>query len=111
MGCFAYPPLLGPHRDVVFERLDASERALSRDEQVAGSLLAPMSGQVIAVHVTEGDAVEAGDALLVLEAMKMEHTIRAPRPLHDQRPPGILSPRIWPMPKAMPGMMKNTAHR
>ena len=46
---------------------------------IAGSLLAPMPGQVIAVDVVAGDWVEAGDALLVLEAMKMEHTIRAPR--------------------------------
>ena len=65
--------------DVAFEVVDALVGALDRNEQVAGSLLAPMPGQVIAVEVAVGDQVEAGDALLVLEAMKMEHTIRAPR--------------------------------
>ena len=65
--------------DAAFEVIDALVSALDRHEQVAGSLLAPMPGQVIAVEVAPGDQVEAGDALLVLEAMKMEHTIRAPR--------------------------------
>ena len=37
-----------------------------------------MPGAVIAVHVTDGDAVEAGQPVLVLEAMKMEHTLTAP---------------------------------
>ncbi len=48
-------------------------------EQVsAGSLLAPMPGTVIAVPVESGASVEAGQTLLVLEAMKMQHSISAP---------------------------------
>lgn len=43
-----------------------------------GSLLAPMPGSVIRVAVAEGDRVTAGQPLLWLEAMKMEHTIKAP---------------------------------
>jgi len=43
-----------------------------------GSLTSPLPGQVIAVNVTAGQAVEAGAALMVVEAMKMEHVIRAP---------------------------------
>ncbi|MEQ9325853.1 MAG: acetyl/propionyl/methylcrotonyl-CoA carboxylase subunit alpha [Rhodospirillales bacterium] len=43
-----------------------------------GGLVAPMPGKIIAVHVAAGEAVEAGQALVVMEAMKMEHTIRAP---------------------------------
>ena len=43
-----------------------------------GDILAPMPGKVIAVDVAEGQAVEAGQRLLVLEAMKMEHALRAP---------------------------------
>jgi 3-methylcrotonyl-CoA carboxylase alpha subunit len=43
-----------------------------------GHLTAPMSGTVVAVMVAPGDAVEKGAALVVLEAMKMEHTIVAP---------------------------------
>ncbi len=42
-----------------------------------GSLRAPMPGSVLAVLVTVGQAVKGGDVLLKLEAMKMEHTIRA----------------------------------
>ena len=44
----------------------------------AGSLRAPMPGKVIRVDVVEGDEVEEGQVLLVMEAMKMEHTVRSP---------------------------------
>ena len=44
----------------------------------AGHLAAPMSGTVVAVMVKTGDVVGKGAALVVLEAMKMEHTIVAP---------------------------------
>ncbi|MEO3814153.1 biotin carboxylase N-terminal domain-containing protein [Sphaerisporangium sp. B11E5] len=43
-----------------------------------GSLLAPMPGTVLRVEVTPGAAVTAGQPILTLEAMKMEHQIRAP---------------------------------
>ncbi|MHA6796255.1 ATP-binding protein [Pseudonocardia bannensis] len=46
--------------------------------QHAGSLLAPMPGGVVRVLAAPGDAVTAGRPLIVLEAMKMEHTIAAP---------------------------------
>ncbi|MDQ2723088.1 MAG: acetyl/propionyl/methylcrotonyl-CoA carboxylase subunit alpha [Actinomycetota bacterium] len=41
-------------------------------------LRSPMPGTVIAVHVEHGAHVQAGEPLVVVEAMKMEHTIRAP---------------------------------
>jgi propionyl-CoA carboxylase alpha chain len=44
----------------------------------AGSLLAPMPGTVIAVPAASGSLVEVGQPLLVLEAMKMQHTVKAP---------------------------------
>jgi 3-methylcrotonyl-CoA carboxylase alpha subunit len=47
-------------------------------EGPGGTLDAPMPGTIIEVLVKEGDAVERGAPLLVLEAMKMEHTVRAP---------------------------------
>uniref|UniRef100_D5X6R3 Carbamoyl-phosphate synthase L chain ATP-binding protein n=1 Tax=Thiomonas intermedia (strain K12) TaxID=75379 RepID=D5X6R3_THIK1 len=43
-----------------------------------GRLTAPMPGRIIALHVQAGDTVQAGAPLLVLEAMKMEHTLSAP---------------------------------
>jgi geranyl-CoA carboxylase alpha subunit len=44
----------------------------------SGSVTAPMTGRVLDVVVNEGDRVTAGDRLLALEAMKMEHTLVAP---------------------------------
>ncbi|HEY3979210.1 MAG TPA: biotin carboxylase N-terminal domain-containing protein [Streptosporangiaceae bacterium] len=44
----------------------------------AGSLLAPMPGTVVRVEVSVGDPVSPGMPILALEAMKMEHVIRAP---------------------------------
>jgi 3-methylcrotonyl-CoA carboxylase alpha subunit len=44
----------------------------------AGHLMAPMSGTVVAVLVEAGQIVERGAPLMILEAMKMEHTIAAP---------------------------------
>ena len=47
-------------------------------EEEPGSLHAPMPGRVVRLEVAAGDAVVEGQVLLVLEAMKMEHTLRAP---------------------------------
>ncbi len=59
-------------------------RALPRFPDVtatkaAGSCLAPMPGKIIRIAVASGDAVESGQPLVVMEAMKMEHTVDAPR--------------------------------
>jgi propionyl-CoA carboxylase alpha chain len=48
------------------------------DTLVVGSMLAPMPATVIRVDVGVGDRVEAGDVVLLLEAMKMEHAVEAP---------------------------------
>jgi propionyl-CoA carboxylase alpha chain len=50
------------------------------DAVASGSLLAPMPGTVVSVAVEPGQQVEAGQPVLVLEAMKMQHTVRAPGP-------------------------------
>lgn len=47
-------------------------------EAASGGLTAPMPGTVVATLVQAGDSVEKGQPLLILEAMKMEHTIVAP---------------------------------
>ena len=68
----------GPAGDValaVVPRFPEPER-----QAVAGGLVAPMPGTVLAVHVAPGDTVTEGQLLMVVEAMKMEHRITAPRP-------------------------------
>jgi 3-methylcrotonyl-CoA carboxylase alpha subunit len=56
----------------------AEELPAGDDERAPGSLAAPMPGKVIALLVEPGARVAKGAPLLVLEAMKMEHTISAP---------------------------------
>ena len=48
------------------------------EEARSGSLAAPMPGRIVQVMSRPGEAVKKGQALLILEAMKMEHTITAP---------------------------------
>lgn len=61
-----------------FKQID--QLAVGADDEAGGDVvLAPMPGLVRVVTATAGQTVQAGDALLVLEAMKMEHTLRAPR--------------------------------
>jgi propionyl-CoA carboxylase alpha chain len=48
-------------------------------EAAAGTLTAPMPGTVVRIEAQPGEPVSAGQVLVVLEAMKMEHSVRAPR--------------------------------
>jgi 3-methylcrotonyl-CoA carboxylase alpha subunit len=59
-------------------RLELKEFESVADEEGGGSLAAPMPGSVVEVLVREGQAVDKGAALMIIEAMKMEHTIAAP---------------------------------
>jgi biotin carboxyl carrier protein len=61
----------------VLERAEEGRRPAPRDG--AEGLEAPMPGRVIAVHVAPGEQVTRGQELLVIEAMKMENSVRAPR--------------------------------
>lgn len=54
-------------------------RARGAGHEHASELVAPMPGQVRAVNVSEGESVIQGQTLLVLEAMKMEIRVQAPR--------------------------------
>ncbi|MCA3212866.1 MAG: acetyl/propionyl/methylcrotonyl-CoA carboxylase subunit alpha [Burkholderiales bacterium] len=64
-------------RHCVLTRIDVIAHAGEADAG-EGRLSAPMPGKVVAVHVARGVRVARGAALLVMEAMKMEHTIVAP---------------------------------
>jgi len=59
-----------------FEELDRYPTAAA--ETAGGSLVSPMPGSVVRVAVAAGEEVEPGQPLVVLEAMKMEHTVAAP---------------------------------
>jgi 3-methylcrotonyl-CoA carboxylase alpha subunit len=68
-------------RDGTTERwlLPDANAALTAGGGVDGRVTSPMPGQVIAVAVAVGDEVVEGAPLVIVEAMKMEHTLRAPR--------------------------------
>lgn len=53
-----------------------SERRISTD-RLSDEIVSPMPGVVIAVNVAVGDQVTVGDPLVIIEAMKMEHIVRA----------------------------------
>ena len=64
---------LGPVQFVALPRFSDPDAAVAQ-----GSLLAPMPGSVLRVGAAVGDTVTAGQPLIWLEAMKMEHTVTAP---------------------------------
>jgi acetyl/propionyl-CoA carboxylase alpha subunit len=64
---------LGPVQLVALPRFPDPDDAVAQ-----GSLLAPMPGSVLRVGAAVGDTVTAGQPLIWLEAMKMEHTVTAP---------------------------------
>ncbi len=64
---------LGPVQLVALPRFPDPDAAVAQ-----GSLLAPMPGSVLRVGAAVGDTVTAGQPLIWLEAMKMEHTVTAP---------------------------------
>ena len=68
-------------RNGATERLtivEADAGAFGRAKERDGRVTAPMPGRIVAVSVAAGDRVRAEQVLVVLEAMKMEHSIRAP---------------------------------
>jgi len=63
------------------ELVEAAEKAAGSGGPgmgTGGRLLMPMPGKVIKVNVSEGDAVEAGQTLVIIESMKMEQNIKTP---------------------------------
>ena len=75
--------------EIELEEIKAGEKAPVSDQPkptpapaVSGEgerVLSPMPGNILAVNVSEGAAVNKGDVLMVLEAMKMENEIMAPK--------------------------------
>jgi acetyl-CoA/propionyl-CoA carboxylase biotin carboxyl carrier protein len=79
----------GRRVEVRLLRSEPAYRALARRRRArsaaagrghgADAVVCPMQGTVLAVHVHEGDEIEAGAVICVVEAMKMENEVRAPR--------------------------------
>ena len=63
----------------VFQRADTRRRGAAAASQVPGDVLAPMPGVVLEVLVGEGDRVERNQTVALIESMKMELVITAPR--------------------------------
>lgn len=61
-----------------FKRKEKRFEEKQRVEKFDGKVYPPMPGNVVKVIVKEGDEVEMGSPLLILESMKMEHTIYSP---------------------------------
>ena len=66
----------GPWGDALFTILPRF--TLPGSEALAGGLVAPMPGKVVDLKVKTGSKVKKGDTLVILEAMKMEHQVKAP---------------------------------
>jgi biotin carboxyl carrier protein len=67
------------HNSIFSLEIQDLESKVSRPQTGDGRIKAPIPGKISQVMVTPGDAVQAGQPLLVLEAMKMENEIRASR--------------------------------
>lgn len=69
---------LDTHVEVLNERQRRMRAAGVGGRAAAGpDLVSPMAGKVVAVSVAAGDAVEAGDVVVIIEAMKMENDLKA----------------------------------
>jgi propionyl-CoA carboxylase alpha chain len=66
----------GPRGDITFDELPRF--IIPGTEDTAGGYIARMPGKVLELRVAAGDTVTAGQTVLVLEAMKMEHPVNAP---------------------------------
>ncbi len=79
---YVYDDKFNDHRMVYIENAEAIikgdrlERSKSQALE-AGSLVSPMPGKIFKVYKKQGEKVVKGDVILILEAMKMEHPIKA----------------------------------
>jgi len=66
-------------QELLFVQDQRLQPAAASQAQQTNEVLAPMHGRVVHLHVSDGDEVKTGQLLLVMEAMKMEHHLHAPR--------------------------------
>ncbi len=65
-------------RQAFVQLIDPLEFSAGEAGDNDGAMRAPMNGRIVALYVEDGDGVEAGQRLAVVEAMKMEHALTAP---------------------------------
>ena len=65
---------ISSHMDQILEELGMNASSANQVKEIK----APMPGSILSVNVKENDTVQAGDPILVLEAMKMENVIKSP---------------------------------
>jgi acetyl/propionyl-CoA carboxylase alpha subunit len=97
--CVIEPDAVHLARDGESFRLDITTHAppARRSSVVTdGCLVAPMSGRVVAVNARVGDTIQAGKALVVLEAMKMEHALSVPSPVRVKTAHVIVGAQVSP---------------
>lgn len=69
--------LFTPEHAFKFERVEP-DLGLTDEDDAAGGFTAPMNGTIVALLVEPGQTVDKGEPLMVMEAMKMEHQLKAP---------------------------------
>ena len=57
----------------------AKRRSRSTSGASADDIIAPMPGKILSIKVKDGDQLKKGDLILVMEAMKMEYSLKAPK--------------------------------
>ena len=77
-GCCQYAVMVGGRHLMASVDRTNGRSSKRKDAAHSGDLLAPMPSMIVAVRVAEGDAVEKGQVLGVLESMKMQMEFRAP---------------------------------
>jgi len=66
-------------RSYIFSPPPPTTRARRTGQQASDDIVCPVPGVVIAVHVSAGDEVEAGQGLVIIESMKTEQIVKSPR--------------------------------
>ncbi len=67
-----------PTADGAIDARKASKGSLRPKASSDNDVTTPMPGRIVAIHAKAGQQVEAGDTVLVVEAMKMENPVHAP---------------------------------
>ena len=66
-------------QDVAVEEISIIKSKSSSSGEDGDEIHSPMPGKILHIHTAKGEAVKEGDVLAVMEAMKMEHSIKSPR--------------------------------